>query len=36
MKKIFFEHFNPHFIATVSFEAEGEETLIEWGSLLNK
>ena len=25
-----FEHFNPHFITTVLFEAKGEETQIDW------
>lgn len=29
-KKIVFEHFNPHFIATVLFESNGEETQIDW------
>ncbi|HEY0669663.1 MAG TPA: SRPBCC domain-containing protein [Sphingobacteriaceae bacterium] len=29
-KKIVFEHFNPHFIATVLFESKGEETQIDW------
>ncbi len=33
LKKIVFEHFNPHFIATVLFETKGEETQIEWSSL---
>lgn len=35
LKKIVFEHFNPHFIATVLFEAKGEETQIEWSSLFD-
>jgi uncharacterized protein YndB with AHSA1/START domain len=30
LKKIVFEHFNPHFITTVLFEAKGEETRIDW------
>ncbi len=34
-KKIVFEHFNPHFIATVEFEALGQETRIEWSSLFD-
>lgn len=34
-RKIVFEHFNPHFIATVLFEAEGRETRIEWSSLFD-
>lgn len=35
LQKIVFEHFNPHFIATVLFEAKGEETQIEWSSLFD-
>ena len=34
-KKIVFEHFNPHFITTVLFEAKGEETQIEWTLLFD-
>lgn len=30
LKKIVFEHFNPHFITTVTFEARGEETFMDW------
>ena len=30
MKKIVFEHFNPHFITSVTFEAAGGETTIDW------
>jgi uncharacterized protein YndB with AHSA1/START domain len=30
LKKIVFEHFNPHFITTVLFESKGEETIINW------
>lgn len=30
LKKIVFEHFNPHFITTVLFESKGEETLVDW------
>jgi len=30
MSKIVFEHFNPHFIATIIFEDRGHETRIEW------
>jgi uncharacterized protein YndB with AHSA1/START domain len=30
LKKIVFEHFNPHFITTVLFEAKGDETFIDW------
>ena len=29
-KKIVYEHFNPHFIATVVFEEQGKETSIDW------
>jgi len=29
-KKIVFEHFNPHFITTILFEAQGEQTLMHW------
>lgn len=29
-EKIVFEHFNPHFITTVSFKSKGEESQIEW------
>jgi len=35
LKKIVFEHFNPHFIATILFEDKGEETQIEWNSLFD-
>ncbi len=35
LKKIVFEHFNPHFITTVVFEAQGEETQIVWGLLFD-
>lgn len=34
-KKIVFEHFNPHFIATLLFESKGERTLINWSSLFD-
>lgn len=34
-KKIVFEHFNPHFITTVLFEAKGEETEIDWSLLFD-
>lgn len=30
LKKIVFEHFNPHFITTILFEASGNETTIDW------
>jgi uncharacterized protein YndB with AHSA1/START domain len=30
LKKIVFEHFNPHFITTVLFEAKGNETQVDW------
>lgn len=35
LKKIVFEHFNPHFIATVLFEARGEETFMDWSGLFD-
>jgi len=30
LKKIVFEHFNPHFFTTVLFESKGEETQMDW------
>ena len=30
LKKIVFEHFNPHFFTTVIFESRGDETQMEW------
>ncbi|HYG15609.1 MAG TPA: SRPBCC family protein [Bacteroidia bacterium] len=35
LKKIVFEHFNPHFITTVVFEAKGNETLVNWSMLFD-
>ena len=35
LEKIVFEHFNPHFFTTVLFEAEGEETQINWTMLFD-
>ncbi len=35
LKKIVFEHFNPHFITTVLFEPEGESTRIIWSSMFD-
>ncbi|HMR18134.1 MAG TPA: SRPBCC domain-containing protein [Sphingobacterium sp.] len=35
LKKIVFEHFNPHFTATILFEAKGEETQIAWSSVFD-
>lgn len=35
LKKIVFEHFNPHFITTVLFEAKGEETQVKWKLLFD-
>ena len=35
MKKIVFEHFNPHFITTVLFESKGEETFLDWSGLFD-
>lgn len=34
-KKIVFEHFNPHFITTVLFEAQGDKTHIKWSVMLD-
>lgn len=30
LKKIVYEHFNPHFVTTVVFEGKGEETAMDW------
>lgn len=35
LKKIVFEHFNPHFITTVLFESRGEETFLNWSGLFD-
>jgi Activator of Hsp90 ATPase homolog 1-like protein len=35
LKKIVFERLNPHFIATIRFEAKGEETQIDWSGLFD-
>lgn len=32
-KKIVYEHFNPNFITTVDFEAQGDKTLLSWHML---
>lgn len=34
-KKIVFEHFNPHFITTVLFEAQGDKTHIKWSVMFD-
>ncbi|MES2426189.1 MAG: SRPBCC family protein [Bacteroidota bacterium] len=34
-KKISYEHFNPHFIATIDFEAQGEKTSLTWHMLFD-
>ncbi len=34
-KKIVFEHFNPHFITTVLFESNGDQTNIDWTLLFD-
>jgi len=34
-KKIVFEHFNPHFITTVVFEPNGEETHMSWTAVFD-
>jgi len=35
LKKLSYEHFNPHFIATIAFEAQGEQTLLTWHMLFD-
>lgn len=35
LKKIVFEHFNPHFFATVLFETKVEETHMDWSMLFD-
>jgi len=35
LKKIVFEHFNPHFFTTVLFKSNGGETLINWSMLFD-
>jgi len=35
LKKISYEHFNPHFIATINFEAQGDKTLLTWQMLFD-
>lgn len=35
LRKIVFEHFNPHFITTVLFESENSETLLDWTLLFD-
>ncbi len=35
LKKIVFEHFNPHFITTVLFESKGPKTTIDWTMLFD-
>ncbi|OOQ61749.1 SRPBCC family protein [Mucilaginibacter pedocola] len=35
MQKIVYEHFNPHFITTVLFEARGNETYMDWSMLFD-
>jgi uncharacterized protein YndB with AHSA1/START domain len=34
-EKISYEHFNPHFIATINFEAQGDKTLLTWHMLFD-
>lgn len=34
-EKIVFEHFNPHFLTTVLFESQGQETQIDWTMLFD-
>jgi uncharacterized protein YndB with AHSA1/START domain len=35
LKKIVYEHFNPDFIATVTFEPKNNETVMEWRMLFD-
>ncbi|MBS1558877.1 MAG: SRPBCC domain-containing protein [Bacteroidetes bacterium] len=35
LQKNVFEHFNPHFITTVIFEANGKQTLMQWTMLFD-
>lgn len=35
LRKIVFEHFNPHFITIVLFESENSETLLDWTLLFD-
>jgi uncharacterized protein YndB with AHSA1/START domain len=35
LKKIIFEHFNPHFFTTVLFESQDGETIIDWSMLFD-
>lgn len=30
LNKIVFQHFNPHYLATIIFESKGNETLLDW------
>lgn len=34
-QKIVFEHFNPHFITIVLFEAKGDKTIVDWTLLFD-
>lgn len=34
-KRISYEHFNPHFLATIDFEADGERTHLNWHMLFD-
>ncbi|MHA4895392.1 SRPBCC family protein [Pedobacter sp. PWIIR3] len=34
-KRISYEHFNPHIIATIDFEADGEKTQLNWHMLFD-
>lgn len=35
LEKIVFEHFNPHFITTVRFSANGAATIVDWAMLFD-
>lgn len=30
LKKIMFQHFNPNYVATITFEPKGKQTLLDW------
>lgn len=35
LERIVFEHFNPHFFTTVTFEDQGQQTLLRWTMLFD-
>ncbi|MFT3822835.1 MAG: SRPBCC family protein [Chitinophagaceae bacterium] len=30
LQQIVFQHYNPHYLATITFEPQGEQTLLDW------